>query len=285
MRMKKTILMLMLITVSACHSQVPGGTVNGIPIPNKAFAPARTNVEVDWRLKHKSASITAADAPEIERLIQADRCKRLNGNIAGMLQDELINDMAITVTPADIAEVRKMFPFPDPQQEVARMHEHSAAILAALDAVNRKEDPQAVYEQYLKPHGITPQEWSVEMIYGPTGEGKRSLAREQNMTVAMVQQAIKNSDGVYQAKYKKMKERIDDQISLSDPTFKEYLGEYNRSVVIDGPGRTHSSGVSRDHLDYVAQRRNAWWAAYHKKAQVIINDPTMQTCDLSAYGR
>ena len=66
---------------------------------------------------------------------------------------------------------------PDPQETVKRNHEHAAAILAGLDAmVNKHQDPQSVYDQYLKPHGITEEEWGVQSISGQTEEGKKSIA-------------------------------------------------------------------------------------------------------------
>jgi hypothetical protein len=41
--------------------------------------------------------------------------------------------------------------------------------------------------------------------------------------------------------------------------------------------------MSGDHLDYLNKQRYEFWKGVHRKAQVVINGPTMQTCDLSDY--
>ena len=280
----KTLFMLAILAVPACAQ--PQGTVNGIVIPNKAFdyAGPRTQAEVAFRLKNKR-TIEKEDLPILERSVQAQRCSKLRGTIASMLQDQVMKEMALTVTPADLAEAKREFPPEDPQVTARMRHEHAAAVLAALDAqLNKHEDPQSVYDQYGKPLGIPPEAWAYQLLVGQTEDGKKSLMRDLNITVEALTQAIRNYDWSYQAKYKKMNQRIDDQISLSDPKFKQYLAEYNQTVVIDGPGRSHSTGVPADHLNYIQKQRAAYWADVHKKAQVVINDPTMRTCDLSDFG-
>ena len=105
----KILLMLSILTVPACSQ--PQGTVNGIVIPNKAFdyAGPRTQVEVAFRLKNKRA-IEKEDLPILERSVQAQRCSKLRGTIASMVQDQVMKDMALTVTPADIAEAQREVP-------------------------------------------------------------------------------------------------------------------------------------------------------------------------------
>jgi hypothetical protein len=195
-----------------------------------------------------------------------------------VLQDEQMKEMAITVTPADIAEVQRTTHVTSPQETVRIKHEYAAAILAGLDAlVNKHEDSQAVYDQYLKPHGITEQDWAFQTINGQTEAGKKALMNDMAMTVEGITQAYKNYDWSYPAKYKKMKQMIDDQISRSDPRFKQYLAEYNQDVV------SHV-GLPADHVTYLEKQRQTFWKDVHRKAQVVINEPTMQTCDLSKYG-
>ena len=141
-----------------------------------------------------------------------------------------------------------------------------------------------MYDQYLKPHGISEQQWAYQLLIGQTEEGKKSLMRDLNITVEALTQAINNYDWSYQAKYKKMNQRIDDQISMSDPKFKQYLAEFNRAQVIDSAGVSHWTDVPADHLTYLQKQRTAYWQDVHRKAQVVINEPTMRSCDLSEYG-
>jgi hypothetical protein len=281
----KTLLMLSILTVPACGQ--PQGTVNGVPIPSKVFSMGglQSQAEVAFRLKNKRA-IEKDDFDAIQRSVQAQRCNRLKSTISSMLQEEVMKGMAITITPADIAEAQKDSPpLPDPQVEVRRQHDYAAAVLAALDAqLNKHEDPQVVYDQYLKPHGISEQAWAYQLLMGQTPEGKHSLTNQMNLTLEAATQAVKNYDWSRTVKLKKMKQRIDDQISLADPKFKQYLAEYNQSIVIDAPGVQHSTGVPGEHLDYLNIQRNAYWKDVYRKAQVVINEPTMQKCDLSEFG-
>jgi hypothetical protein len=280
----RTLLMLAILTVPACGQ--PQGTVNGVPIPSKVFSSGgqRTQAEAAWRLQNKRP-IEKDDLPAIERLVQDQRCNKLKGTISSMVQDEVMEGMALTVTPADIAEAQKtVAPF-DPKEEVRKRHEYAAAVLAALDAqLNKHEDPQAVYDQYLKPHGITEQAWAYQLLIGQTPEGKQSLMNQMNLTVEAATQAVKNYDWTATAKYRKMNQRIDEQISLSDPKFKQFLAEYSQSIVVDAPGVTHSTGVPADHLAYLENQRKEYWKQVNSKVQVVISEPTMQNCDLSEFG-
>lgn len=273
------LLTLTILTVSAACAQ-PQGTVNGIPIPNKAFAYPRAQAETTWRLQNRRA-IEKEDLAAIDSLFQARRCDKLKASINGILQDQQMKEMAITVTPADIAEEQRITRVPDPQETVKRNHEHAAAILAGLDAmVNKHQDPQSVYDQYLKPHGISEEEWGVQSISGQTEEGKKALQNSLNMTVEGLAQALKNYDWSYQARNKKMKQMIDQQIALSDPKFKQYLDEYSQAT---DPQTGALNNMSASHLEYLNAQRAAFWKDVHRKAQVVINDPTMQNCDLSEY--
>uniref|UniRef100_Q027Q1 Transcriptional regulator, Fis family n=1 Tax=Solibacter usitatus (strain Ellin6076) TaxID=234267 RepID=Q027Q1_SOLUE len=281
--MKTLLLMLSILMVPACGQ--PQGTVNGVPIPSRAFSTGglQTQAEVAWRLKSKRP-IEKEDMAAIERSVQAQRCNKLKSAISGVLQEEVMKNMAITVTPADIAEFQKTsnIKLPDPQAEARQKHEYAAAVLTALDAqLNKHEDPQSVYDKYLKTHGITEQAWSVQLLLGQTPEGKQSLINQLNMTPETVAQAAKNFDCSYQVKLKKMKERIDEQISLSDPKFKQYLAEFHQAADQNG---NLNGGMPGDHLEYLQVQRQAYWNDVYRKAQVVINDPTMQNCDLSEFG-
>ncbi len=278
----KTLLMLALLTVPVAYAQ-PKGTVNGQPILDRAFAYPRAQVEIAWRLENKRP-IEKDDLPTIDRLVQAKRCSSLKSVIDAQLQDQQMKEMAIVVTPADIAEAQKTIRVPDPQEEAQRHHEHAAAILAGLDALlNKHEDSQAVYDQYLKPHKISEQEWAYQILAGQTEAGKKGLMSEMAMNADALAKAQKSFDLSYPAKVLKMKKTIDEQIALSDPKFKQYLAEYNQAVVVDPSGTSHVS-MSGDHLGYLEKQRDAFWKGVHRKAQVVINEPTMQTCDLSEYG-
>jgi hypothetical protein len=46
----------------------------------------------------------------------------------------------------------------------------------------------------LKPHGISEQEWAIQIIAGQTERGKKSLLNSMNMTVEGVAQASNNYD-------------------------------------------------------------------------------------------
>jgi hypothetical protein len=275
----KTLLMLTLLTVPVACAQ-PKGTVNGQPILDRAFAYPRAQVEIAWRLENKRP-IEKDDLPTIDGLVQAKRCSSLKSVIDAQLQDQQMKEMAIAVTPADIAEARKTIRVLDPQEEARRHHEHAAAILEGLDhLLNKHEDSQAVYDQYLKPHKITEQEWAYQILAGQTEAGNKGLMSEMAMNADALAKVPFDS---YPVKVLKMKKLIDEQIALSDPKFAQYLAEYNRSVVVDPSGTSHLSGMSGDHLTYLEKQRFAFWQDVHRKAQVVINEPTMQTCDLSEY--
>lgn len=187
--------------------------------------------------------------------------------------------MVTVVTPADIAKAKATFPFhpADPAEAVRMHHEHASAILAGLDALlNKHEDSQAVYNQYLKPHGITEQEWASQIITGQMEEGKKSLMNEMAMTVEGETRLRNTADWSGPARQQKLNQMIDEQIAQSDPNFKQYLAEYSHSL------EAHV-GLPADHLTYVQKQRQAFWNAIHRKAQVVINEPTMQNCDLSEY--
>jgi hypothetical protein len=276
----KILLMLTILTLPVLAQ--PQGTVDGIPIPSRAFAYPRAQVEVAWRLENKR-SIEKEDLSTIDHLVQARRCASLKGEIDGMLRDRVLKEMVTVVTPDDIARAKATAPFypADPAEAVRMHHEHASAILAGLDALlNKHEDSQAVYNQYLKPHGITEQEWASQIITSQMEGGKKGLMNEMAMTVEGETQLRSRVDWSGPARQLKLNQLIDDQIAQSDPHFKQYLAEYSQAAVVE---HGVSRGMPGDHLNYLNKQRQAFWNAIHRKAQVVINEPTMQTCDLSEY--
>ena len=155
-------------------------------------------------------------------------------------------------------------------------HAHAAAILAALDALLVKhEDLQAIYDRDLKPHHISEQEWAMQMIQGQTEGGKKILLGEAALTVAAVTRLRESYDWSYTAAYMKLNRTVDENIARADRKFAEYLEEY---------GRLNKTGIAAEKVDYLTKQREAFWAKVRGQAHVVINDPTMQSCDLSAYG-
>jgi hypothetical protein len=287
----KILIVLTLFTFLACAQ--PKGTINGHPIDDAGFIePKRAGIERELQMKlHHPPS-----SDDVDAAVQAYRCNRLREVIDGMLREEQAKHLAISVTSADMEAARHRFMDPDPSRnynmeppEVTykRNLATNQALLAALEAVDKGEDPKAVQERLLKSY--LPLETFQMMI--PTykiGTNREKLKKAANTTWEQFQQQVAqnkeamttNTDWKRMATYDKLNQAVDEQLALSDPKFAKALEtskipqeQQNR------PGATYLTG---DQYNYLNQQRAAYWDKVRSQAQIFINDPTMQSCVVGA---
>jgi hypothetical protein len=264
----------------------PKGTVNGRPIDDKAFVqPNRAAIETQLqaRFTHPPTSV------EVEAAVQADRCSRLRSYIDGMLHEDQIKRLGISITDADMEAARHRFMDPDPTRnhnmeppEVTykRGVATSQALLAALEAVDKGEDPAAVHERLLKPY-LPLEAFQYDIpAYKTGGTNREKLKKAANTTWEQFQQQVgqnkeamtKNTDWKRMASYDKLNQAVDEQLALSDPKFAKARAEFEHA----------STGIPSEDYNYVLQQRAAYWNKVQSEAQIFINDPTMQSCVVGA---
>jgi hypothetical protein len=272
----KTLIMLVLFTSLSCAQ--PKGTINGHPIADKVFDyPPRQQVETMWQVQNRRP-VGRGDHPAIDAQVQARRCNSLSNAIRLELRDEQIGRLGVTVTDADIADVKTKIRMAKPEDEARSNNEYARLVLAALDAVKGGEDSQAVYNRMLKPLGMQEQSWQIEAIQGQTEAGRKMLQERLTMTAESVRQSQQRFDWAWQARYRKLDKTVDELLSRSDPKYREYVAEFPVE------GNPQAVVLPQAHADYVQKARAEYWRKVGSEAQILINDPTMKSCDLSAFG-
>jgi TonB family protein len=248
---------------------IPGGTINGKPIPETAFQynPQIEKIRLAAELNRPTASITDQ---ELQTDIRKRLCQGLNGRIREAAKEEAMRELHITAAPQDIDAYRaKLQPF-DALAQSKWITERAALILNGLAAVDRGQNAHQVYVQMMEPKGINEHEWELYLLQGRTPEGRAIFTKQLSMTPDVMAKGAAKMDLTYGAMSQKLDDTIDQQIAAKDPQFRTYLDHFNYAL-------SHHSGLPLAEQRYVENQRAQWWKARESKVSVVLNDQKLIT--------
>jgi hypothetical protein len=253
---------------------VPGGSINGKAIPNRVFADARELAVSKFVASHQHTPNGAAEQQEVDRTIQSIRCDRLRSAIVSEARAEQLRQMGITVSSVDIDNVRKTMPPVDPAADAHKLNERAASLLQALNAVDHGQATDDAYTTFAKPHGITPEEWSVQLQQWHSPGGKAALARQLAVTPEAAAKALAAVDLRPLAEARKLDQAVDSRLASADRAFAEYLAERDKASQDPDPRK---QWMNQQHQQYLEQKRAEWWRNQISKLHVVLNDPRLAT--------
>ncbi len=252
------------------------GTINGVPISDKALNIERSTAVAHFFAKQHREPTSPADQQQVDAYWHDMRCERLKFAIEGGMKQAVTEQLGIAVTKEDLEAAQKAYPLlSDPN-----MPAQAAAMLTAISAVlDKHQDPDQVYDQIIKPY-LSKQEWELCLHNVSTPESRQSytkkLAGQMSQTPEVVKKQAANIENWrFIAEFRKMRQAVDRQLASSDPTFASYLKIYGNGRFVPNDPR----------FAYLAQKRTAFWNAQFAKINLYVSDPTLvSSCDLSGVG-
>ncbi len=308
----KTLLILTLLLIAACgpvkrlrdaYSGHVAATVNGDPIDAKAFTPpSRRQLESRFQNKYHRQPV-AADQPEIDAGVHDQNCYVLLDRIEGTLRSQHLKRLGVSVTEADLERVRNPpGPRTSPEEWYKRNHPNAVALVKAWKAIEKGEDPEAVYKRVMYPQR-SPMVWAQGEVAGLEkmrndelvrkeferranqtldeylGEQASLVAKQARLQARLMANpaaaADYNASILNLATKAKLAEAIDELLSRSDPKFAAYLADSKRRV------RTIFAQDMTSYL--IDQREEYWFTKVRSQAKIVVNDPDLQSCDISKY--
>lgn len=247
--MKLTILFVVLIT-AAC-GQSPKGTIDGQPIPDSVFAYPQTV------------------------------CMQLEGYRQNVVKENAARDLGVTVTQKEIDAAIAAAPSLVPPDAISFFKTRNDLIPPALDEVYvLGHDKQDVFNEKLKPHGISQQEWDMDVSAYNTPEKRANMAKSLANQLAFARKGptADNYDPRPILRSQKVDAAIDAKLSQQDPQFRVALQAYQDAG--DGHGLvnfnpTTGHYVTREQMQYLASKRAEWWAA-RPKPRVVVGDASIR---------
>lgn len=252
--MRILIIALIASAIMANAQNLPGGTINGKPIPASVFTSANV-------------------------------CERLNGTIRQTAQDEAARDMGITATPEDIAAVRQHVQNPDTAAESQRIVEHTRLMISALTAVDRGQDAHQVYVTMLQPQNVPEQEWAAYQVQWKDPAQRAKIEKRLTITPQAVAKGIAAVDFRPAATARKLEAAIDQELAAKDPRYRTALEHWKATEYAGPNGQVGHRGYSQPEKDNMDQQRAAFWRGRVSKLNVVLNDPSLHDkCGLAQIG-
>jgi len=262
-------------------------SVDGRPVKQSTAGVERGSAAVSFYLRRQRLPATAADEAEMDATIRKSECGRLRGAIWLAAREREKKRLAIAVSDEELAAARKQAPPFDAATEAARLQKQWDIVTPALAAVfDQGRDPDAVFEEMVKPQGYSREAWIAWWVQSRSPEGRaRVLQMLRPFSEEAIRQAAERDEpriARAQAENKKLDGAVDRIIALSDPKFDAYLKNISAKMADPDPLKRN---VPADQKEYLDQRREAWWKAPTAAVQVSINDPSLyHACGLDAMG-
>lgn len=242
--MQRTIICIVGFASLACGQGVPGGTINGRPIPEGML--------------HSCGGIREAIRQEA--------------------RSQAVKDMGITVTQEDLAAAKKAIKMSDPVADAKFMVEQETMMVNALLAVDKGQDPQQVYATMLQPKGVLPAIWESYQRQWKDPRGHKTIEARLRATPEVMarSQAAFNYEPF--ARNQKLDNLVDQQLATLDPAFRTALEHWN------APRPNGGHGLPASEKQYLDQQREMYWKGQEAKLNVVLNDPTLaQRCGLTSH--
>ena len=262
------------------------GTIDGGPLPSR-LANVQDEAVTSFMVNHQRQPTSSdTDQQEITTTEQMLTCRYLKTAVqaAGIIRAKA--DLGVSVTPQDIAVAKQQYNYkaPDPQILWAQEQERTHALVAGLTAVyDQSQDPQQVYQQMIAAHKIGQKDWLVQMYSHRTKAARDRLAQTLNRTPDYYAKGLSDPNTIkYFAEGLKLQTTVDRRLAATDPTFSTYLNEYNLKATHPDPYST-AVALPLAHVQYLAQKRAAWWQAENSKVQLSLSNPSVasQCMDLT----
>ena len=261
------------------------GAIDGTPIDERDLNVPRETAIVTYLRQHAKQPSSEAEAQSFQDELQ---CRRLRGVVQEAAEKRAKAELGIFSTDAEIAAERKnvVARAPDIEGQKKRYRERLQALIDGLSAVYDKgQDPDQTYQQLVAPHGVTKGDWAGNVYLGKDKQERQKLVQQ---LAAATPEAFDRAADTYDPRplieNQKLEAAVDVLLAASDPKFKADLNELNASVTHPTPNHTarHGSAIV---LDYVEQKRAAWWKAETGKMNVTLSDQSLYAaCGLAAMG-
>jgi hypothetical protein len=247
------------------------GTINGRPLGLRAdgLDVSRTRSMAENRFKYQH---NRAPGPADEQSVAAEQrniiCGRITQAVMHGAREQAVIDYKISPTQADLEKARPHVKYQhsgDPVTEAKETHDQTAAVLAALEAVDRGVSPDDAYKTI--GHSVNKMLWEAYLKYTP--QQRKRMAQASNVTPEMYSKGM--DDTVRRVAVEmRLRRVIDLELSTSDPTYRAYLQDLD------------ARRSSPEHLDYMKLKVAAWWKHRLSGLAIVLNDPTLiKSCGIA----
>ncbi|HZS56072.1 MAG TPA: hypothetical protein VFA65_16840 [Bryobacteraceae bacterium] len=243
----------------ALYAQAPvSGTINGKPISETVLNPSKQQLEHDF-IMTAGRGPGPGDQDQMQTKTLTDvRCRNLNQAVRQTARESLIQQLGIVVTQTDLEQAKETNPLPDTKPNEAAY----TALLNAISAVyDKHKDPNVVYQQMLSGYNLPPNIWPIFVLDASTPEGRQQMEKYYRNYLQNAPQIYKNQPlNAWKriAENTKINQYIDQQLAVTDSTFRAYLEQWNKTKVQEG-ARTRVTGLSAADLGYMRQKREQFW--------------------------
>jgi hypothetical protein len=261
------------------------GTVDGQPL--RYSPPDRTVAIAAFRSQHLRAPDGPADQAEVDAFLLRGQCLTITRAISGAARAAQIRRLGISWTPAEAEALRSDYlRLHDPAAALKKQQDDLAVLVVALNEVyDHGMDQRQAYEKYLAPRSYPQQNWQAMLEVERTPEARAQLVRQANIPRDTVQSPGLSSFGGMLER-QRLDDAVDQAIAATDDTFRGYLQEETRAIIVKSPLETRSSGIASTHMNYLKAKRAEWWQAREAEIKVVIDDAAFaKQCGIGADGR
>jgi hypothetical protein len=263
------------------------GSIDGKLIPDSVLQPPTREVTIS-RLIAKGNPRPSEDQIAAEQ--QAQVCSNVQGRIEQAAHQRELQDLGIVASPQEVAAANQAALSQIRKEQPSQISYYQTRVdllpQAFADVFNSNPDPQQaitnelaskqVFNRELASHGVTLDEWRIDLAASMKDHGADLLARYRGF-IAAASRGLAKVDMQRSVENTRLNAELDRRLALDDPQFKADLAQCQAQSANGVCGIvTAHAGEYDTWYGRIAAKCANWHQAERAKINVTLSDPSLK---------